>query len=106
MDLIGFKKEIAPLEAIAAGFYDVWGEPVLLSLSVLVQNMTFDSSRCWGYSKEGELAKIERIITLMRRIGAYEEHHAVQYIVRQVDMAWVACCYASDQENDPFGHAG
>lgn len=93
MDLIGFKKAVKPLVSITEGYSKIWQEELFISISVLIQNICFDGRNCTGYDEDKEIEKIEFLISLLRKISEYNNHHSVSWIVSEIETVWMGYSY-------------
>lgn len=83
-----FKKRVREFYKVIEPIAEYWGQPHQITLSVLVQNLGFDSSDCMGYSLEEANKKVNTILKLIKSISEYQNSHFENWVFQEIDIIY------------------
>jgi hypothetical protein len=85
-----FKERVRNLNKVLSKIIVVWDNPQYEVISVLLQNLGFDSTECVGYSNKKDVERCEDIIKALREIKDFDGHHLIKWIFTEVDSYYTA----------------
>lgn len=84
-----FKKRVRAFYKVIDPIAEYWGQPHQITLSVLVQNLGFDSSDCMGYSLVESNKKVTTILKLIKSISDYQNSHFENWVHQEIDAIYM-----------------
>ena len=85
--------QLKEIKQSAATFYKMYEslteyfkQPIVVTISVLLQNLAFDASDCKNYSHEAEVKKVYEILKLLEAIDKYNSWYLTRLAYEEMDM--------------------
>lgn len=89
-----FKGRVREFKKIIDKLSEIWDNPKYKTISVLLQNLGFESVRCENYSLEKDLIKCDNIIESLRLLSSYDSNcHLTQYVYQEVSSMFQGYSY-------------
>ncbi|APZ82906.1 hypothetical protein [Flavobacterium phage FL-1] len=89
-----FKKQVREFKTIIESLCLVWDNPKYITISVLLQNLGFESCE---KSLEEEKAKCEKIIKSLRLMADFDKNcHVSNYVFQEIDSLYMGFVICSD----------
>lgn len=95
--LIEFKKEVEKFYKVIKTVADFWGFSQYKVITVLVQNLQFDSSNCHGYEFKEDLEKTKELVKIITTVCNYTDSHFENWVKKEIDCLYTA--YIMTEEN-------
>ncbi len=89
-----FKKHVREFKAIVDSLCSVWDNPKYITISVLLQNLGFESCE---NSLEQDKIKCEKIIKSLHLIASYDTNcHVSNYVYQEIDFLYTGLVICSN----------
>jgi len=94
--LLRIKERINQFNNVVRPVSEIWTQPHLATISVILQNMGHSGKGCQNYNFQIEIDQLKKYLSILKSFSKYYDSHFENWVYSEVDMIITGESYAED----------